>query len=137
MRDLPQARLLLEMARKDLRALQGMDDPEVFDDAVFGFHVQQAAEKALKAWLALAGVEYPKTHDLRLLLQSVSAMEPEAGSFSDLREYNAFAVQFRYDASPPTDEAIPRKRATSRVLELHARVGHLLARAEKDQPEQA
>lgn len=39
---------------KDLRALQGMSDPDVFADEVFGFHAQQAAEKALKAWLAVS-----------------------------------------------------------------------------------
>jgi len=43
------AHALLEMARKDVRALTGMTDPEVFADEIFGFHAQQAIEKALKA----------------------------------------------------------------------------------------
>ena len=36
-----------------------MDDADVFADQVFGFHAQQAAEKLLKAWLALLGEVYP------------------------------------------------------------------------------
>ena len=53
------AAALLAMAEKDLRALSGMKDPEVFAEEVFGFHAQQAAEKALKAWIAALGQEYP------------------------------------------------------------------------------
>jgi HEPN domain-containing protein len=34
-------------------------DVEVFADEIFGFHVQQAAEKLFKAWIALLGEEYP------------------------------------------------------------------------------
>lgn len=40
---------LLAAARRDFRALQGMSDPEVFVDEIFGFHAQQAVEKTLKA----------------------------------------------------------------------------------------
>jgi len=56
-----EARQMLAAAYKDWRALAGMADPDVFADEVFGFHAQQAVEKALKAWLALLGVEYPRT----------------------------------------------------------------------------
>jgi HEPN domain-containing protein len=30
-----------------------MGDPQVFTDTIFGFHAQQAIEKAVKAWLVL------------------------------------------------------------------------------------
>ncbi len=46
-----EARRLLDVARKDLNALPGMMDVETFADEIFGFHAQQATEKALKAWL--------------------------------------------------------------------------------------
>ena len=55
MSDPRQARVLLEAAEFDVSALRGMGDAAVFADAVFGFHVQQAAEKSFKAWLALSG----------------------------------------------------------------------------------
>lgn len=40
---------LLDMATKDFRAAAGMSDSKQFDDEVFGFHIQQSAEKAFKA----------------------------------------------------------------------------------------
>ena len=43
-----------------------MGDPAVFADEIFGFHVQQATEKLLKAWLASLGEAYPLSHDLHL-----------------------------------------------------------------------
>jgi HEPN domain-containing protein len=55
MKDPEQARSLLRVARRDYRALCGMEDPAVFSNEVFGFHVQQAVEKALKAWLCCLG----------------------------------------------------------------------------------
>ena len=64
MKDLEQARHFLGIAERDYRALGGMRDPEVFSDEIFGFHVQQAVEKALKAWLCALGVPFPRTHDL-------------------------------------------------------------------------
>lgn len=48
-------------AQRDLRALAGMLDSQTFADEIFGFHVQQAAEKVLKAWIAALGEVYPFT----------------------------------------------------------------------------
>ena len=55
MSDLDHARLMLNMAGKDLKALQGMMDVNTFASEIFGFHAQQAVEKALKACLWRAG----------------------------------------------------------------------------------
>ena len=52
MSDLEQARELAGAAERDISALHGMGDSAIFADEIFGFHVQQAAEKLLKAWLA-------------------------------------------------------------------------------------
>jgi hypothetical protein len=42
-----EAARMLELARRDLRATQGMvSDTHSFTDEIFGFHAQQAAEKA-------------------------------------------------------------------------------------------
>ena len=49
MQDLDHARLMLQMAQKDLHAIKAMKDPEKFENEIFGFHAQQAIEKALKA----------------------------------------------------------------------------------------
>ena len=44
------SRELLNTASSDLKALGNMRDPDAFDDRIFGFHAQQAVEKALKAF---------------------------------------------------------------------------------------
>ena len=59
MSDLKQARILVKAAERKVSALHGMGDPAVFANGIFGFHVQQAAEKLLKAWLASLGEAYP------------------------------------------------------------------------------
>ncbi|MCZ6632032.1 MAG: hypothetical protein O7G87_01390, partial [bacterium] len=48
MSDLDHAHSLLAMAQKDLTALEGMQDAQTFASEIFGFHAQQAVEKALK-----------------------------------------------------------------------------------------
>ena len=50
-----EAKEILKMAGKDLRALQIMLDPEPVDVEIFGFHAQQAVEKSLKAWITALG----------------------------------------------------------------------------------
>lgn len=85
MKDIKHANKMLLMSNKDLKALRNMLDPEAFDDEIFGFHAQQAVEKAIKAWLSLAGVEYIKTHildDLIDLLKINGQQIPE--SFNDM-----------------------------------------------------
>lgn len=52
---------MLRMAHKDFSALTDMLDNAVFADEIFGFHAQQAVEKALKAWLCAHGIAYPLT----------------------------------------------------------------------------
>jgi HEPN domain-containing protein len=68
MGDLEEAERLIGAAGKDLTALTGTLDAEQFAEEIFGLHAQQAVEKTLKAWLALHVAEYPRSHDLSLLL---------------------------------------------------------------------
>jgi len=62
-----------------------------------GFHCQQCAEKYFKARLEEAGLPVPKIHNLALLLNLLSPVEPLWASFraASLR-LNNFAVKFRY-----------------------------------------
>ena len=41
------------------------------------FHAEQCAEKYLKAWLCEAGIDFPKMHDLVVLLEMALDAEPE------------------------------------------------------------
>ncbi len=57
----------LAYAESDLRAARALlDDPDHFPRQVC-FLSQQAAEKALKAVLVLANVDFPRSHDLDYL----------------------------------------------------------------------
>ncbi len=72
------ARMMLRAAERDVEALRVMRDPNATSDEVFGFHVQQAAEKALKARIALLGETYPLAHDIEELLNEVGRELAEA-----------------------------------------------------------
>jgi len=129
MNDPEQARNLLGVAKRDYRALCGMKDTETFSDEIFGFHVQQAVEKALKAWLCASGIAFPRIHDL----DELGAMLEEAGQeipefLNVLLEFTDFAVAFRYEAFPGLEGDIDRKDS----IDL---VGRLTSTSAKSSPE--
>jgi HEPN domain-containing protein len=55
--------VLLDLATADEFAARSLLPVEGITDGVLGFHTQQAVEKALKAVLAVNGVEFPYSHD--------------------------------------------------------------------------
>ena len=67
----------------------------------FGFHVQLAVEKLLKALLSQLSIEYKFTHDLNLLeLQLKDAGETLPNALEDFSKIVTFAVTNRYDEIP-------------------------------------
>ena len=87
----------LVKADHDLRSaerLMGGDDP-LLDTAVY--HCQQAAEKALKAYLTAHGVMFPKLHLLSPLVELCKDIEPSFDQLSDAAEMlTPLATEFRY-----------------------------------------
>lgn len=127
MRDPDHARLLLGMARKDLRALESMLDPDVFAEEIFGFHAQQAAEKSIKGWLTLIGRSYPRTHDLGALLELLEVPRESVPSVAwELVELTDFAVQLRYESFEYDDERLDRLAVVSQIAVLVERVEELV-----------
>lgn len=122
MKDLEQAQVLLTAAQRDLSALAGMDDVAVFADEIFGFLVQQATEKLLKAWLTLLGETYPATHNLARLLEMLSAHDASAKRFNDLTEFTPFAVQFRYSLADTGAIPLNRTAVVRRIKMLFEEV---------------
>ncbi|HNT34496.1 MAG TPA: HEPN domain-containing protein [bacterium] len=118
MKDREEALRLLFAAEKDIAALRGMMDLAVFAEEIFGFHAQQAVEKSLKALLALLGRQYPRTHDLSLLMSQLSSSGEIVEEFIDLLELNSYAVQFRYEAFDESDEGLDREQVVDRVTAL-------------------
>jgi len=73
---------------------------------IVGFHCQQAAEKYLKALLTRWQVEFPKTHDIKMLLSLVSRMDGGAAkAMRDARWLTPFGVEIRYPGD--TAEMLP------------------------------
>jgi HEPN domain-containing protein len=99
------AAMMLALAQDDFRALKAFKDLPQVTTAIFGFHAEQAMEKALKAWLTEAGALYPKVHDIRLLLKLLTdAGQTVPEAFRQLVYLTAFAAQFRYEM---TEELVP------------------------------
>lgn len=120
------ARVLLESADRDAQALRVMRHPREVSDEVFGFHVQQAAEKALKAWLALLGVIYPLTHNITSLFDLLTQQD-DIARYRELIDYTPYAVEFRYDGVAAGTAPIERERALRLVDSLIAHVRLRLA----------
>lgn len=130
MTDLKCARMQLEGARRDLVTVEEAT-PRVPDES-FGFHVQQATEKALKAWLALLGQKYPLTHDLDDLFAHLASAGATTAFFHSLRRFTPYAVQFRYEGLGPDHEAIDRPSAMVLIGALITHVGDLMAKLESE-----
>ena len=68
----------------------------------FGFHAQQATEKALKDWLALLGRKYPLVHDPGVLFQRLDAAGASTGFFRPLAHFTPFAAESATTGFPRT-----------------------------------
>lgn len=93
-----------------------------FADEIFGFHAQQAAEKLLKAWLALQGKTYPLSHDLAALLDMLSVGGANVARFDGLVDYTRYAVRLRYAAADLSAGLLDRPEAIEQVELLLAEV---------------
>ena len=119
-------RELLALAEKDYRAaliLARAEDPQM-DTA--GFHLQQAVEKSLKAWLSFKSIDYPRTHDLSLLLGLLEDQDENIEPFWALLELNPFAVQFRYEL--PGEEFSNFEQLAKMTNKLLAHVQSVIAK---------
>ena len=91
----------LRFAHDDLAAARLLLTDAELPARMACFHAQQAAEKALKASLVQAAIQFRKTHDLAVLV----ALQPEPVrsevSNLDLQRLQQWAVDARYPADLP------------------------------------
>lgn len=132
MSDTKCAQMLLSASERDVEALRVMRDPATTSDEVFGFHVQQAAEKALKARIALLGDVYPLTHDIEELLDRLAHRGSATEPFQALVSYTPYAVAFRYAGVESGTATIDREGALAVIEALLTVVQGELAKAESD-----
>jgi HEPN domain-containing protein len=94
--------VLLRKARQDELVLERLLGDRDVDDDTLGFHAQQAAEKLLKAALAARALDYPRTHNLGVLIELLSkagVVLPE--ELADIDRLTPFGTVFRYDEVLP------------------------------------
>lgn len=91
------------------------------------FHAQQAAEKYLKATLVWHQVEFPKTHDIGLLLRLVATTDSVLiAGLGGAEELTVYSVEVRYPSDLP-DPTLTQVREAFGLAELvrDAVLGHL------------
>lgn len=110
--ELEMALIALQKAGQDLVAVQKwLTDIEVADE-IIGFHIQQAIEKSLKAVLLSRAIDYPRTHNLGLLLELCGRNNIQIPTdFSQVDIFNRFAVQWRYELLPSSDQLVFDRQA--------------------------
>ncbi|NNN05498.1 MAG: HEPN domain-containing protein [Elusimicrobia bacterium] len=103
------ARRFLDLADRDIKAFRKLVPDREIDDAVIGFHAQQAVEKCLKAVLARHEVTVRKVHDLHALMDLLAEHRlPVPAMRKEIVELNPFAVMLRYELAEtdPLDRAL-------------------------------
>ncbi len=100
--------------------LESQDAPK----DVICFHCQQYVEKLIKAVLTACEIEFPKTHDLRRLLQLAVTYEPSLRQFLDqIDDLTIHSVQSRY----PDVVMILNDEYIKQTVELAETIGGHLA----------
>ena len=115
-------------AQHDLLAAQKLSsDSAIYSDIAI-YHCQQCAEKALKGFLVLHAQSFPKTHDLRLLVQLAIAINPDFHRHQETSELlTPYATEFRYpsDVMQPTEDEL--KEAIEKAEEIFNFITSLLS----------
>ena len=114
---LAEARDWLARADEDLAAAARLiqTPPPLLGTA--SYHAQQAAEKALKAFLAAHDTAFRPTHNLEELLPLCVAIDASLGQFAmAARTLTPYAVRFRYPGGP----LAPTQADAEQALQLAA-----------------
>lgn len=103
------ALMFLEKGKEDERGLRALAGHPEVADAFFGFHVQQALEKYLKALLAVGEERPTRTHKLDVLLGEVAGVREDLPiTAEEVAPWSNYAVENRYPETapePPIDRA--------------------------------
>ena len=132
MSELDNARELMRMSRRQVRALLGMViDDETFSENIFGFHAQRGSALAFKAWITLMGKQYERTHSINDLVDILSSHGvADVHRFTHLASLTPYAVKYVYEEieNPTMD----RQYIADEVNTFADLVDSLLQQAEKD-----
>jgi len=117
----------LERAELDLRlAERALQIPPALAGGA-AYHAQQAAEKALKAFLAAHDQPFPPTHNLNVLLPLCESLDADFQEFTRVSGVlTPYATQFRYPGGPIEPEVVDAKAALEDASGLVEFVRHRL-----------
>jgi HEPN domain-containing protein len=116
----------LRVARSDMQVARACLDMRPPQQAVAAYHCQQAAEKVLKGFLVLAGIDFRRTHDLDPLGRSVVAAFPaEEPLVRPLRAWTDWGVAYRY-LDAPVSAPEPTAHDLTEALQQVARLADAL-----------
>lgn len=104
----PEAKAWMVKAWRDLetarRSVTG--EPPFYDIAVY--HCQQAAEKAVKAFLVQHGKTYERTHDIEVLVDLASEIDSTFSKLADAADaLTPYSTRFRYPNATFAVEPLP------------------------------
>ena len=103
----------IDKAEEDLLVVNQLLTMEVIAKGAVGFHLQQAAEKFLKAFLFSRSIDPPKTHNIEYLLEQCKTSEPEFSGI-DTGNLTDYGVEVRY----PGDFLEPSLNELESLLEV-------------------
>jgi len=128
MKSREQALLLYRKAADDMALLVEVITSAQVSDEIFGFHCQQAAEKLLKALLSASAVDFPRSHNLRLLMDMLAdSGNSLPGDLADLDLLTPYGTLFRYE-SLSVDAVLDRQRFLKMIRVLYQLVENSLAK---------
>jgi HEPN domain-containing protein len=118
----------LRKAQNDMAVAERLisEEEAMFANAV-AFHSQQAAEKFLKAFLAWNQVDFPKSHDLKELLDLVATANGAiADELHDVIILTQYGVVLRYPGDRPDATLADAHEAVGLARKVHDAILPLL-----------
>lgn len=113
----------LHKADNDLGLAEHLLGESLLYPSAIAFHCQQAAEKYLKALLVWQEIPFPKTHDIKALLNLIGTADAMlAESLQDAVVLTSYGVELRYPGdrpdAPPEDarEAVELARKVRKAI---------------------
>jgi HEPN domain-containing protein len=118
--------MFFKKAQEDPILIRKLVSDIEISDGTWGFHAHQALEKLIKAILVKNKVQFPKSHDLVFLFETLPQhILPIFNTVSDdCENLNPFAVALRYD--DVIDVTIDRNEILKRIADLSLKVESLL-----------
>lgn len=123
--------ILLKKAAVDLRSATILynnfqNGNSALDIEVILFHLQQAAEKCLKAVLSFHQINYQKVHDLEVLVNLITDSKiPLQINSTQLVDLSDFAVEGRY--SVIHDDLVDAEKYFMEINQLYQQVSNLIS----------